>query len=129
MVAKLKQQRADSQKFKEENPDSEKRPVGRPPKESKEQETEEMAKEYNQSDEMPEQEQKPIVTPPEKPIEVPRQEKMTREQQIAMEIELLQNNGRYRAELLHQLQEMNKSLKVIAGVLAELSGEDGQEGV
>lgn len=42
--------------------------------------------------------------------------------QILMEIEMLQNDGRYRAELLHQMQEINKALIVIAGVLVDLSG-------
>jgi len=46
------------------------------------------------------------------------------EQQIAMEIELLQNNGRYRVELLHQLQEINKALVVIAGTLVDLAGKN-----
>lgn len=34
-----------------------------------------------------------------------------------LEMELLQNNGRFRAELLFQLQELNKALGVIAQVL------------
>jgi len=46
------------------------------------------------------------------------------DQRIAMEIEMLQNNGRYRVELLHQLQEINKALVVIAGVLVDLSGKN-----
>lgn len=36
-----------------------------------------------------------------------------------MEMELLQNNGRFRAELLFQLQELNKALSVIAQVLMQ----------
>jgi len=58
----------------------------------------------------------------EKPVE-----KVDAEQQIMMEIELLQNNGRYRVELLHQLQEINKALIVVAGVLVDLAGKDGKE--
>lgn len=46
------------------------------------------------------------------------------EQQIALEIEMLQNNGRFRAELLHQLQEINKALVVIAGTLVDLTKND-----
>lgn len=42
-------------------------------------------------------------------------------ERIAMEIEMLQNNGRFRAELLHQLNEINQVLIVIAGALADLS--------
>lgn len=49
--------------------------------------------------------------------------KLTAEEQIAMEIEMLQNNGRFRAELLNQLQEINKALIVIAGVLVDQNGK------
>jgi hypothetical protein len=58
---------------------------------------------------------------PQKPIVEASKEALSREQQIMMEIEMLQNNGRYRAELLNQLQEINKALVVIAGVLVDLS--------
>jgi predicted component of type VI protein secretion system len=44
--------------------------------------------------------------------------------QILEEIEMLQNNGRFRAELLHQMQEINQALVVIAGALANLSKHD-----
>lgn len=43
----------------------------------------------------------------------------TQEQQIYAEIEMLQNNGRFRAEMLFQLQEINKALVVIAGALVK----------
>lgn len=43
---------------------------------------------------------------------------------VFREIEMLQNNGRYRAELLHQLNEINKALVVIAGVLVDF--KDGK---
>jgi len=39
------------------------------------------------------------------------------EKQQAIEMELLQNNGRFRAELLYQMQELNKALVVIAEIL------------
>lgn len=45
-------------------------------------------------------------------------------QAILEEIEMLQNNGRFRAELLHQMQEINQALVVIAGALANLSKHD-----
>lgn len=51
-----------------------------------------------------------------------KQEIPTEEEQIAMQIELLQNDGRFRVELLHQLQEINKALVVMAGVLMDLAG-------
>ena len=65
----------------------------------------------------------------EKPVEVEEKQDadVPVDQRIAMEIEMLQNNGRFRVELLHQLQEMNKALVVIAGVLVDLSGKNGQE--
>jgi len=47
-------------------------------------------------------------------------------QQIAMEIELLQNDGRYRAEQLHQLQEINKSLLGIGEILVDLANKNGK---
>jgi hypothetical protein len=47
------------------------------------------------------------------------EEKMDDRDKILMEIELLQSNGRFRVELLHQFQEMNKALVVIAGVLVD----------
>ena len=37
---------------------------------------------------------------------------------------MLQDNGKFRVALLHQIQELNKAMVVIAGVLAELSGND-----
>lgn len=59
-----------------------------------------------------------------KPAEISQEtgqdeEKIDERDKILMEIEMLQNNGRYRVELLHQLQEMNKALVVIAGILVE----------
>ena len=51
-------------------------------------------------------------------------EKQDISQRIAMEIELLQNDGRYRAELLHQLQEINRSLLGIAEILVDLAKKD-----
>lgn len=44
---------------------------------------------------------------------------ITPEQQVQVEIEMLQNSGRFRAELLFQLQEINKALVVIAGALVK----------
>ena len=47
-------------------------------------------------------------------IENSTEEQLSREQSMVQEIALLQNDGVYRIELLHQLQEINKSLNVIA---------------
>jgi len=66
--------------------------------------------------EMPEIDQKPVANA----------EDQTVDQQIAMQIEMLQNNGRFRVEMLHQMQEINKALVVIAGVLVDLSGKNGK---
>jgi len=62
-----------------------------------------------------------------KPVEFDKddsknQEEMSNEERLVREIELLQNNGRFRVELLYQLQEINKALTVIAGVLVDLKG-------
>ena len=65
---------------------------------------------------MPEIDQKPVENA----------EDQTVDQQIAMEIELLQNDGRYRVELLHQMQEINKSLLGIAEILVDLAGKNGK---
>lgn len=76
----------------------------------------------DEEEEMPEIEQKVVSKPVEK---VEKQDlNAVAEQQIAMEIGLLQNNGRFRAELLHQLQEINKALVVIAGTLVDLTKND-----
>ena len=45
-------------------------------------------------------------------------------EKILQEMEMLQNNGRFRVEMLHQMSEMNKSLMAIASVLVEFSGND-----
>lgn len=61
-------------------------------------------------------------------VEQPRAEpepsfqELSREQKLLREIEMLQNDGRFRVELLYQLQEINKALVVIAGVFVDLSG-------
>jgi len=66
-------------------------------------------------------------TTEEKPIENVEQEaEIPIEQRIGMEIEMLQNDGRFRVELLHQLQEINKALVVIAGMLVDLAGKNGK---
>ena len=89
------------------------------------QETEELDEDLDEDEEMPEQEEKPAVKPQKQATEQVKEETST-EQQIAIEIEMLQNNGRFRAELLHQLQGINRALTVIAGVLVDLNG-DGKE--
>jgi len=65
-----------------------------------------------------------ILAEQEKVAPKPSKEELEQaKKQIAMEIEMLQNDGRYRAEMLHQMQEMNRALVVIAGVLVDLSGK------
>jgi len=107
------------------------RVVGRPPRQAipnpVEEEQIEDDEDTNTSDEMPQEAEKPAVMPQAREIEASKgqgSEEMTKEQQILMEIEMLQNNGRYRAELLHQLQEINRALVVIAGVLVDLTGTE-----
>ena len=85
-------------------------------------ETEDMEEELGEDEEMPETEKKTPVMPSKPELEASTKQELTREQQILMEIEMLQNDGRYRAELLHQMQEINRALVVIAGVLVDLAG-------
>lgn len=59
-----------------------------------------------------EEEEKPVV----KPVS---QEQIDATKKAEIEMELLNNNGRFRAELLYQLQELNKALVVIAQVLQQ----------
>lgn len=63
-------------------------------------------------DEISEDEEQEQVDPKSTQVDA---SKFSKEEQIAMEIEMLQNNGRFRAELLHQMQEINRALIVIAG--------------
>jgi hypothetical protein len=68
-----------------------------------------------------EKQEKPAIKPQESVTEASKGQ-LTKEQQIMMEIEMLQNDGRFRAELLSQLQDINKALVVIADALVELFG-------
>ena len=65
-------------------------------------------------------------TSPEKIDEDAQKQQM---EMIFREIELLQNNGRFRAELLHQLNEINKSLSVVSNAILDLTKVevDGKE--
>ena len=70
-----------------------------------------------------EEEIAPVKEVKKAPVSDPKApEKDDNAQRVQMEIEMLQNDGRYRVELLHQMQELNKALVVIAGVLVDLSG-------
>jgi hypothetical protein len=97
------------------------------PVEKKETSVAEKEDDYSEEDleedrEISEKEEKPSVKPSNEPRRASESttsaQQMSKEERIMMEIEMLQNNGRYRAELLHQLQEINKALIVIAGALA-----------
>jgi len=55
-----------------------------------------------------------------KPEQVEDSEERKQMEAIFREIELLQNNGRFRAELLHQLNEINKSLSVVSSAIIDL---------
>jgi len=57
---------------------------------------------------------KPVVA---EPIETNETDEEKARNQVLMEIEMLQNNGRFRVELLHQMQEINQALVIIAGAL------------
>ena len=95
------------------------------PKPAKVEVVEEAEDDYLDEEEMPEIEQKVAPKPVEtEKVEANPQQMISPEQQIAMEIEMLQNDGRFRAELLHQLQEINKALVVVAGTLVDLAGKN-----
>ena len=63
----------------------------------------------------------------EKPTETPNDEEQKQMEAIFREIELLQNDGRFRGELLHQLVGINKSLSVISEGILNLIGTDVQK--
>lgn len=96
------------------------------PKPAKVEEVEQEQDDYiDEEEEMPEIEEK-VAPMPLKQVEKADPQALA-EQQIAMEIELLQNDGRFRAELLHQLQEINKALVVVAGTLVDLAGKNDKK--
>lgn len=53
-------------------------------------------------------------------------EDLTDDQKMDIEIEMLQNDGRFRGALLHQLNEINKALVTIADILVNLGGQNGK---
>lgn len=82
--------------------------------------------EDDETEEIEEETPQPIA----KPVSKPTAEEIQQMQiaQVMQEIELLQNNGRFRVELLHQLQELNSALSVIAGLIGTIvEAKDGQE--
>jgi DNA replicative helicase MCM subunit Mcm2 (Cdc46/Mcm family) len=64
-----------------------------------------------------EEEDEEEIEEKQKPVKTKDDEEM---QKILMEIEILNNNGRYRAELLHRLDQISLSLNVVAEVLSNL---------
>jgi len=67
-----------------------------------------------------EEEETPVAETPIKPKKVAQDREQEQIEAIFREIELLQNNGRFRVELLHQLNGINKSLNVISDAIIEL---------
>lgn len=112
LIARLKLSKENSQASKTPKP---------APKIEVPQETEEDDGEAQETAQIPE---KVAPLPPKQ--EAQTSEKVSPQEQILMEIEMLQNNGRYRVELLHQLQEINKALAIIGGILLDLTGSDGK---
>ena len=66
---------------------------------------------------------KPVEEVAPTPTPVAVEQPRSREEQMGMEIEMLQNNGRFRVELLHQMQEINKALVGIAEIMVDLNGK------
>ena len=55
----------------------------------------------------------------EKPAVISQEQATEGKKQAQQQIMLLQDNGIYRLQMLNQLQEINKALVVIAGILAD----------
>ena len=124
VIARLKAKQGIAQQSAPQDANVVARPVGRPPKvevpiKEEELDAEEDAILFEEDEEIPKAQEKPAVKPSNEVAEAIPQITEAQKEQILMEIEMLQNNGRYRAEMLHQLNEINKALVVIAGVLVE----------
>lgn len=77
-------------------------------------------------EEMPVEAGKPPVMPQKQGTEASRGQVVSDAEKVQQELIFLQDNGIFRQQLLHQLQEINKALVVMAGVLVDLSG-NGQK--
>jgi len=65
---------------------------------------------------------KPQKVAPEQAKEVSDEEK--KQAELQEQVMLLQNNGIFRAELLHQLNEIKRALTILASIGIELTKED-----
>ena len=122
VIARLKAKQGIAQQSAPQDANVVARPVGRPPRvevPAKEEEFDEEEDGLDEDEEIPKAQEKPAVKPSNEVAEAVPQITEAQMEQILREIEMLQNNGRYRAEMLHQLNEINKALVVIAGVLVE----------
>lgn len=77
---------------------------------------EEMDEDIEEAKETPKPQEKVVVKPQKQELEATDQAQMN---ENAQRILLLQDNGIFRAELLHQMQELNKAMVVIAGILVD----------
>jgi len=83
--------------------------------------------EFDEEEEMDEEMPKAKEISPVKPQKQVAQAQIDEVRKRQEEIMLLQDNGIYRVQLLNQLQEINKALVVIAGVLVDLSNGKATE--
>jgi len=85
----------------------------------------EMEDEEEQAEESMPVQEKVAPMPPKQEVQAVEKplEQLSPQERIAMEIEMLQNNGRFRVELLNQLQELNKAMAIIGGILLDLTGD------
>lgn len=111
MIAKLKAQNSQSSEIPKQIPQKEV------------EKEEDFDEDFDEEEEKPKKEEKPPVKAVK---EVSEASETSKQQNILMDIARLQDNGVFRIELLHQLNEMNRALTVIAGVLVEISG-NGKE--
>lgn len=70
-------------------------------------------------------EEKPVAkVQPTAKVGAPVAKQMTEQEKVLMQVEMFQNNGRFRLELLAQLQEINRALVVIAEALVDSNAKN-----
>lgn len=119
VIARMKAQQQSQQKVKPAVPTGTIPKFQKRPEESVYEGDEEVLEEETTEKQVPAPQNQ--VQSPQQPQQISDNEVET----VLREMELLNNNGRYRLELLTQLQEINKALTTIASVLVDISGKFG----
>lgn len=124
MAEDLKQVIARIKAKQQSSPQSNKvaeKPVPTPTPAPIEAEEEEFDEEETEEVEMPKAQEISPVKPQKQVADTGKEEIRARQEEIM----LLQDNGIFRVQMLNQLNEINKALVVIAGVLVDLSNGKG----